>query len=94
MKKFIKVIATAGTTAALLTVGVTAANAVSAEGGTWNYGVTGKYIYSNYLHNSRTHKATAVGATTAITAWTSPGIWANAQAISAIAGNKAYYDVK
>lgn len=95
MRKLTKIIATAAATAALLTVGVTAASAVTPpEGGTWNYGVTGKYTYSNYLHNTRTHKATAVGATTAVTAWTSPGVWANAQALSAVGGNKAYYDVK
>lgn len=96
MNKLTKAIATAAATAALLTVGVTAANATTAypEGGTWNYGVTGSYTTSDYFHGSRTHKSTAVGATTAISAWTSPGVWSRAKAISAIGGNKAYYDVK
>lgn len=94
MKSLTKALAIATTAAALLTVGATAAQAVSAEGGTWNYGVTGKYTYSDYLHGSRVHKSTAVGANTVITPWTSAGVWSKAQAISAIGGNKAYYDLK
>ena len=98
MRTLAKVLATAATTAALLTVGVTAAQAGTTtaypEGGTWKYGVTGSYTFSNYLHKTRTHKSTAVGANTKISPWTSPGVWSNAQAISALGGNKAYYDVK
>ncbi|SEA32841.1 lactococcin 972 family bacteriocin [Leifsonia sp. 21MFCrub1.1] len=96
MKKITKVVATAAATIVLLSFGVTTANATTAypEGGTWNYGVSGSYTTSDYYHGSRTHKSTAVGATTSITAWTSPGVWARAKAISALGGNKAYYDVK
>lgn len=98
MKSLTKVLATAAATAALLTVGVTGAQAAITtaypEGGTWKYGVSGKYTTSDYLHNSRTHKSTAVGANTVISSWTSPKIWSTTQAISAVGGNKAYYDVK
>ena len=98
MKSLTKVLAIAATTAALLAVGVTTAQAATTsyppEGGTWKYGVSGSYTTSDYLHNTRTHKSTAVGANTVITAWTSPGVWSKAKAISALGGNKAYYDVK
>lgn len=91
-----RMLAITATTAALLTVGTTAAQAASEsrEGGTWNYGVTGKYTYSDYFHKSRTHKSTAVGVNTVVAPWTSPGVWSKAQAICALGGNKAYYDVK
>ncbi len=98
MRTLAKVLATAATTAALLTVGVTAAQAGTTtaypEGGTWKYGVTGSYTFSEYLHNTRSHKSTAIGTNTVTTPWTSPGFWAKAQAINALGGNKAYYDVK
>jgi len=96
MRKLTKAIATAAVTATLLTAGVTAADATTAypEGGTWNYGVTGSHTISDHYHGSRTHTSTAVGATTSITAWTSPGVWSRSKAISALGGNKAYYDVK
>ncbi|WP_295128068.1 lactococcin 972 family bacteriocin [uncultured Leifsonia sp.] len=97
MKSLAKALAITATTAALVTLGATAAQATTAypsEGGTWNYGVSGKYTTSDYLHNTRTHKSTAVGHNTVVSASTSPGVWSKAQAISAVGGNKAYYDVK
>jgi lactococcin 972 family bacteriocin len=98
MQSLTKVLAITAATAALLAIGVTTAQAATtaypSEGGTWKYGVTGSYITSDYLHNTRTHKSTAVGVNTVIAAWTSPGVWSKAKAISALGGNKAYYDVK
>ncbi|MGH1525562.1 lactococcin 972 family bacteriocin [Leifsonia sp. L25] len=96
MEIWTKAVASTAVAGALLVGGATAAQAtsVSVEGGTWNYGVTGKYTYSDYLHKSRTHKSTACGAGCAYASWTSPGAWSKAQAISAIGGNTAYYDVK
>jgi lactococcin 972 family bacteriocin len=94
MKILTKALAATVVAGALLVGGTTAAQAVSVEGGTWNYGVTGKYTYSDYYHAKRTHKATACGANCDYASWTSPGYWANARAISAIGGNTAYYDVK
>lgn len=94
MNKITKALAATIVGGSLALGGVTTAQAVSVEGGTWNYGVTGKYTYSDYQHNTRTHKATACGTGCAYAAWTSPGVWAKAQAISAIGGNTAFYDVK
>lgn len=96
MKIITKTLAATLAAGAMLLSGVSAAQAtsVSREGGSWNYGVTGKYTYSNYHHSTRTHKATACGSGCAYAGWTSPGAWANAQAISALGGNTAFYDVK
>jgi len=97
MKVLTKALVAAAATAALLVAGTTAASATTvypSEGGTWNYAVGGKYTTSDYLHGSRTHKSTAVGVNTVISAWTSAGAWSRTQAISALGGNKAYYDVK
>ncbi|MGK9147496.1 lactococcin 972 family bacteriocin [Plantibacter flavus] len=82
-------------TAVLVLGGGAAAHAVTPpEGGSWNYGVSGLYTYSNYLHDARVHKATACGAGCATTGWVSPGTWANARTASALGGNTAYYDVR
>ncbi|NEN05376.1 lactococcin 972 family bacteriocin [Diaminobutyricibacter tongyongensis] len=98
MKSLTKVLALAAATAALLTVGVTGAQAAITtaypEGGTWKYGVSGKYTTSDYLHNSRVHRSTAVGVNTVSSYWIKPGSWSYTQAISALGGNKAYYDVQ
>lgn len=96
MKIWTKALATTAVAGALLVGGVTAAQAttVSAEGGTWDYGVSGKYTYSNYQHNSRTHKSTACGTGCAYAGWANPRVMAKAQAVSAIGGNTAFYDVK
>ncbi|WP_185276373.1 lactococcin 972 family bacteriocin [Leifsonia shinshuensis] len=94
MKILMKALATVAVTGGLLAGGATAAQAVSVEGGTWNYGVTGKYTYSNYQHNSRDHKATACGSGCDYAGWKTPRVEARAQAISAIGGNTAFYDVR
>jgi lactococcin 972 family bacteriocin len=95
MKSLARAFATTAVVAGLLVVGTTSAQAATPpEGGTWNYGVTGKYTYSNYHHSSRIHKATACGVGCVTSGWIAPNYWASAQAISALGGNTAYYDVK
>ena len=96
MKILTKALATTAVAGALIAGGATTAQAttVSVEGGTWDYGLTGKYTYSNYQHNSRDHKATACGAGCDYAGWAKPRVAAKAQAISAIGGNTAFYDVK
>lgn len=91
---------------ALVLGSATAANAYTVEypeGGKWVYGVRSGGIYgsagqsySEYFHNSRTHRSTACGAYGGCsgTSWISPGYWANsAYSPMASSGNKAYYDV-
>ncbi len=33
---------------------------VYVSGGTWNYGVSGRRVYSNYYHSTRKHTATVI----------------------------------
>jgi lactococcin 972 family bacteriocin len=67
-----------------------------AEGGTWNYGVTATYVYSNYYLGSRTHKSTACSnAGCAYSGWVSAGSTSYAtMSPSTLGGNTAYYNVR
>ena len=62
------------------------------SGGRWNYGVGGDKVWSNYDHDNREHKSTAVGKTTYESGWTDPGETSYASTTAAWMGNKAYYD--
>jgi lactococcin 972 family bacteriocin len=94
MKNATKALAAAAATISLFFAGNAAQAVTPPEGGTWNYGVTGKYTYSNYLHNSREHKATACGVGCDYSGWVQPTKPANAQTICAPGGNTAFYNVR
>lgn len=66
------------------------------EGGTWDYGVTPLYVYSNYYHGTRTHKSTACSnAGCAYSGWVSAGSTSYATMNpSTFGGNEAFYDVR
>ncbi len=89
----------------LFGAGANAASAatVAAGGGTHTYGVrsggiygSGGQVYSEYLHPSKTHKASACAANAcAVSGWSPGNIWATAyKSPMATVNNKAYYDYK
>ncbi|MBO1416238.1 lactococcin 972 family bacteriocin [Streptomyces sp. FH025] len=62
-------------------------NVVNVGGGTWSYGTVAdgsglKGCYSNYLHNSKGHGATAILANSNDKVHASAGNWANAYAVA------------
>lgn len=67
---------------------------IDAQGGTWNYGVGSKYVWSYYSHNSKTHKASVEGKYYVTSGWIKAKTQARASAAKAAAGNQSYYDVK
>lgn len=67
---------------------------VYAGGGTWNYGVGTKYVWSYYSHSSKVHKSSVLGRNYISSGWTRKGVQARASTEKAITGNKSYYDVK
>ncbi|WP_206165619.1 lactococcin 972 family bacteriocin, partial [Mammaliicoccus sciuri] len=38
--------------------GIVKAYQVNVDGGTWNYGVSSQYVWSNYYHGKKTHYTT------------------------------------
>jgi lactococcin 972 family bacteriocin len=62
-------------------------------GGTWDHGLTGLQVYSNYYHPNNDHRSSvAVNGIITRSACTSPGNWSHAQAWQAVSGNKAYWN--
>lgn len=62
---------------------------VNVGGGTWTYGSTytsdgSKICYSRYIHNTKTHKATATMNGTTRTSTAGPGRWANAEVVGGV----------
>lgn len=71
-----------------------AANAESAGGGTWYYGVEGvqAYNYSHYLHNSYYHRASVVdGNNYRVRAYGEASQWARARQSATAWGNTAQW---
>jgi lactococcin 972 family bacteriocin len=103
VKKRIKVAIGISLAAVFAAVGSTAASATTSypEGGVWNYGVKWggggtDFVYSDYFHGSRSHKASAcnTGGCNA-TGWINGGSWANAPwRVAGTWGNTSYYDVR
>ncbi|HCC01154.1 MAG TPA: lactococcin 972 family bacteriocin [Ruminococcaceae bacterium] len=62
------------------------AASVNVGGGTWDYGTRAKgwnvkEVYSNYLHNTKIHKAScSIGANKSDSGWTAPGDTASSSA--------------
>ncbi|MFF8592235.1 lactococcin 972 family bacteriocin [Streptomyces sp. NPDC015220] len=63
------------------------------EGGTWDHGAGTSYVWSDYLHNSKCHGSTSVGAYTDRSANTAAGTWSITSATASLSGNKAYYRI-
>ena len=62
-------------------------------GGTWEYGVNIFWNWSNYYHPNNDHRSSVK--TSGIvyrSACTSPGNWSHVQTVSAVSGNKAYWN--
>lgn len=103
MKKLTKMLMGAGLSLAFVASGAAAANATTSypEGGTWNYGVKWggggqDFVYSDYFHGSRKHKASVCTTSgCSKTDWIAKGNWANAPwRVAGMWGNTAYYDVQ
>lgn len=95
MKNFKSKIAALALATAILVPGVSVfANVVGTpSGGTWDYGVGGGQVWSNYQQYSLTHKSTAVGSSTYTSGWKSAGVKSYASAPSNfLGGNEAFYD--
>jgi lactococcin 972 family bacteriocin len=86
------VAAVVGASAAL--VATAYADVVPAGGGTWNYGRNNSIVWSNYLHNDKTHKSSVVNGDGdyQTSPWTSKGNWSEASTRATWRGNKSYYD--
>ncbi|MCU1528211.1 MAG: lactococcin family bacteriocin [Frondihabitans sp.] len=65
----------------------------SAEGGTWEYGVNSRDVYSNYLHMSRPHGSSVKNGNGVIrrSEFVRKGGWSKIHLTKASPGNKAYY---
>lgn len=79
---------------ALAAIAPVSAAVVSVSGGTWNYGVDDKQVWSNYYHASKVHKSSVIGYTTHSSAWTSPKYWSYSSASKSAFTNKSYYDIR
>lgn len=84
------------TSLTLLTTAIApvAAATVSVAGGTWDYGVNDKIVWSYYQHQKKEHKASVVGYLPATSGWKKPGIKAKAEAPKSAWTNHSYYDVR
>ena len=71
-----------------------AAATVSVAGGTWDYGVNDKIVWSYYQHKSKEHKASVEGFLPASSGWKNPGVRAKAEAPKSAWTNHSYYDVR
>jgi len=88
----IRAVVTAALVSGMVGGTAAAANAESAGGGTWYYGVEGAqaYNYSHYLHNSYYHRASVVdGNGYRVRAYGEVGQWAMARQRATISGNTA-----
>lgn len=85
--------------AGLLLIGIGSSSIVSAatiytDGGTWNYGVGSKYVWSYYSHNYRYHSSTVYGKLKISSGFTRPGVRAQASSEKRWWWvNEAYYNV-
>lgn len=79
--------------AALLSTPVLATT-INTQGGTWNYGVGSKYVWSYYSHKHKTHKSSVQGKYYSTSGWTRKGVKAKASAEKAKHGNRSYFDVQ
>lgn len=85
--------------AGLLLIGIGSSSIVSAatiytDGGTWNYGVGSKYVWSYYSNNYRYHSSTAIGKTRSFSGFRKPGVRALASSEKRWWWrNEAYYNV-
>lgn len=62
-------------------------------GGTWDHGLTGLDVYSNYYHPNNDHRSSVVvNGFIFRSACTSPGNWSHVQHSQAVSGNKAYWN--
>lgn len=69
--------------------------AVSAGGGSWDYGTNQFKTWSNFNHNTKIHRSTAQSnAATSATGWTPARTSSNAWVFSTLGGNKAFWDTK
>ncbi|MGV0342034.1 lactococcin 972 family bacteriocin [Corynebacterium mastitidis] len=76
-----------GAAAALATV-------VNVDGGTWNYGVEGGRVWSDYHHPGLSHGSSVEGAHRADSGCQNPDVWAKASAPSRwYAADKSYYRI-
>ncbi|MBU6112863.1 lactococcin 972 family bacteriocin [Mammaliicoccus lentus] len=69
---------------------------INTSGGTWNYGVSSKYVWSNYYHGSKAHYSKVKGSYWSSSGYTSKGYWSKASATKAPGWqvwnvNKTYY---
>lgn len=71
-----------------------AAATVSVAGGTWDYGVNDKIVWSYYQHTKKEHKASVEGFLPATSGWKKPGVKAKAEAPKSAWTNRSYYDVR
>lgn len=102
MKLKIRAIATAAIVGALVLGAPLAAEAQTIKkvgGGTWTYGVyepaSTAFVYSDYRHSSKTHKATACSRSAcAATSWKAPRTIARAERVASMSGNTAFWDTK
>lgn len=80
----------------LLTLAITpvAAATVSVAGGTWDYGVNDKIVWSYYQHKTKTHKASVLGFLEKSSGWIQKGYLAEAEAPKSAWTNRSFYDVK
>ncbi|MFU0833968.1 MAG: Lactococcin 972 family bacteriocin [Oscillospiraceae bacterium] len=99
MKKRISSFALTGVLALGIVVPVFAAS-VNVDGGVWDYGTSivgfnQKKVYSNYLHNTKIHKAScSIGAHKNDSGWTQAGMTAFSSAIGGWGDTThAYYNV-
>lgn len=91
-KNLKKRIAMCLTVATMLTGAVGVANAVSVEGGEWNYGVN-SVVFSNYYHPSQIHGSSVInGDGLKVTDYNkAAGKTSYASAKAARSGNQAFY---
>ncbi|MBF0772932.1 lactococcin 972 family bacteriocin [Mammaliicoccus sciuri] len=76
--------------------GIVKAYQVNVDGGTWNYGVSSQYVWSNYYHGKKTHYTSVRGRYWATSGYTPKGRWSKISAQKRPGWqiwkvNKAYY---
>lgn len=93
MKLKTKIVSTATTLILAITAIVPPAT-VSVAGGTWDYGVNDKIVWSYYQHTTKEHKASVEGFLPATSGWKKPKTLAKAEAPKSAWTNHSYYDVR
>ncbi len=71
--------------------GAAGATMISIDGGTWDYGVGGKTVWSHYFHQGRRHGSTAIGKIRVDSGCVNKGLWSRATAPKKLTGNRSYY---